>query len=634
MRSPLLVLAAALAALAASTSARAAEVPRIAFLGLRPTEGASLSGTAIAQLPEAQRLRAVAENVSEMLSGSTVLRHEELRAALGPTYLVDLFDCRGDAACQLRVAAPLARRGVSSAVAGDYFAGADGYRMRIRRFDLARGRLADEVTFPLLRADAESLAPWRRALGGLFQDTGALRIVTNVAAPACSLDGRPCQPTPDGLVASVPEGEHLLELSKEGHRRAHRVVVVKRREELRVALPLEELPIQAQKAPDPNDRAPTFAAPGETTRITPYGLFRLAIGWDDANNGDREDPLAIPRQGGVEEGGLVVLPRPAIAGLSIQAPRSESGWQVRGALATAWVKDTGPEIDAAYAEVVNEGAGFRAMLGQGQGIVSSLTAGTLTLPEGFGDLAAGFVGLTVSQSAGPLVFEGFVGRHKSQFSAESDPAGAAPGPFGAAHVALVSSSRVGRLYGQEYPLTIGVSGVYGQERVGLADEQEWAAAAGIAAPLREDVAVWAGSFEAHVPFGKRASLAGEAFLGENVHLLEGALWQGPRVDPASGRHGSLRSAGGWLQLSLNVGQVELRAVGGLDRAVGGLSAGVAPGDAPVIRENRLAAVNAVWYALEHLALGVQVHGVRTFYEDPALGTPTLVGAAFTSQLQF
>lgn len=625
----------ALIAALSAGPAQAGEPARIGFLGLRPAEASSFAGTAIAQLPEAQRLRAVAENVVEIVSGASVLRHEDLRSLLGPTYLVDLFECRGDPACQAKVAAPLRPKGARDAIAGDYFASADAFRIRIRRFDLARGRLVDETTFVLPRGEAEALAPWRAALQPLFQDTGALRVVTTVKAPGCLLDGRPCELSPEGVLVGVPEGEHLLQLSKDGYRKAHRVVTVKRGDELRVVLPLEELPIQAQKAPDPTARVPAFAAPGEATRIAPFGFLRLAIGWDDVNAGDREDPVALPRLGGVEDGGFVVLPRPAIVGVTVQAPQSENGWQLRGAFSTAWVKDAGPEIDSAYAELLKEEAGFRVMLGWGQGIVSSLTAGSLTLPEGFGDLSCGLVGVTVSQSLGPFVLEAFGGRHKAQFSVEEDPAGASAGAFGAARLSFVSERLMGRLYGEDYPLTLAVSGLLGEERLGLADEQDWAQAAGIAAPIREDVRVWVASVEVHVPFGRAASLAGEAYVGEDAHLLEGALWQVPRVDPATGRHQALRSAGGWAQLSANLGEAfELRLLAGLDRIVDGLDAGLAPFDAPAIRENRFAAVNGVWYLLEHLALGLQLHATRTYYRDPALGSPTLRGVVMTSQLKF
>jgi hypothetical protein len=602
----------------------------IAFLGLRPTDGPAFGATALGQLAEAQRLRSIAESAVGLLSGAQVLGHEDLRKLLSPTYLVELFDCRGDLACQLRVSAPLRARGVRSAILGDVFAEAGVFRIRFRRLDLARERLLDEMVVVLQRAASETLPPWRAALQRLFQDTGALRIVTNVPDPACALDGRPCEVTAAGVVANVSEGEHVVEVSKEGYRRGVRVVVVKRGEELRVALPLEELPIQAQKAPDPANRVPVFAAPGDTTRIAPFGFMRLTMGWDDTNGGDREDLLVPPRGAVPAEGHVLVLARPTVLGVTIQAPRRESGWQLRGALSTAWVKDTTPEIDSTYAELLKEDAGFRLLLGFGPGIVSGLTAGTLTLPEGFGDLAAGFIGVTVSKSFGDVLFEVFGGRHKSQFSAVNVPGGSTPGPFAAARIALADEELEGRLYGEKYPLTVAVSGLLGSERVGLDAEAEFLGTT----VVRQESPVWLGSLEVFIPFGKRASLAGEAWVGQNVHLLEGAAWQGPRVDPLTGRHGALRSAGGWGQVSVNVGDVELRLVAGTDRTLRGLDRGIAPDGRPAVRQNQLAAVVAVWYLVDHLALGVQVHGLRTRYEDPALGTATLLGTVFTSQLKF
>jgi hypothetical protein len=274
--------------------------------------------------------------------------------------------------------------------------------------------------------------------------------------------------------------------------------------------------------------------------------------------------------------------------------------------------------------------------------VSGLTAGTLTIPEGFGDLAPGLVGVTVSQSVDHLVFEGFVGKQKAMFSASPETGAATPLPFGAARVAYVRDEVMGRLYGADYPLTASISGIYGQERVGLAAEREWAAAvendspgAFPASPRLEDEAVWAGSVELFVPFGKVASFAGEGYYGQGAHRFEGALWQVPRVDPATGRHRALRSAGGWAQIAVAPSaSFELRLVGGADRIVEGLAFGLAPGGAPAIRENRLAALNGVWYLLGNLTLGVQLHAVQTVYDDPAQGSPRTLGAAVTSRLTF
>lgn len=629
----------ALAPLLAVALAAAPTPPRgaapVAFLGLRPTQDRTFQATALERLTDAQRLRAVAENVVEMLSGAPVQRHDELRSVLGKAYLVDLFECRADAACQLRIALPLRRAGVASALVGDVYTDGAKVRVRLRRFDLQRGRLAEEVNFTAAAAEAEALAPWRAALQPLFVDTGVIALVTNVPGAACTLDGRPCATGADGVITGVAEGEHLLELSAEGHRRATRVVSVARGERLRVAVALEELPLQAQKAPDPAARVPTFAAPGDAAQLTPFGSLRLALMADDVDAGDREDP-SVPAGVRPRDPTLVVLPRPALLGVTVQAPRRESGWELRGAVAAAWVKEGAPELDSAYAEIVKEDLGFRVMLGLGPGIVSSLTAGTLSLPEGFGDLAAGFVGVTASQSLGPVVLEAFVGKHKDQLTVDAAPDDTSPVPFGAVHVAYVNPRRMGRLYGEEFPLTVGVSGLYGEERLGTADEQAWAAEAGLAvAPRREQSAVWVASAELFLPLGRRVSLAGEAWTGEGVHRLDGAVWQVPRIVAATGRHRPLRSAGGWAQLDLALGEaLEVRLVGGVDAAVSGLGSGLAPFGEPAVRRNGLVAVNATLYLLEQLSLGVQVHAVRTEFQDPALGSPTLRALVLASQLTF
>lgn len=620
----------ALLAVAGAHAARA-EAPPIAFLALRPAADRALAATAIAHLPEAQRLRLAAESVVEALSGSSVMGHEALRSALGRAYLVDVFACSGDPACLLRAAEPLRRRGVTTALAADYAADGAVLLVRVRRLDLVSERLAGEVAFDVPREEADAIAPWRAALAALFADAGSLRLVVSQGDARCLLDGRPCEPGPEGVMSGVPEGEHLLVVTKEGFQRAERVVAVRRGEETRVALALVELPVQAQKPPDPTDRLPTFEPPGETLEIRPFGSLRVLFLLDDASAGEREDPV-VPSAAGAGAA-LVVLPRPAVLGLTVQAPRQESGWQVRGALSLGWVKDAGPEIDSAYAEVLHEERGLRVMLGWGQGIVSSLTAGTLTLPEGFGDLALGCVGVTASEAFGPLLVEGFVGKHKSHFSPQPEVDATSPAPMGALHLAYVDRERSGTLYGDAYPLTLGVSGLLGQEQVGRGDEPGWAEAQGIAAPRREPVGVWVASLEAYVPFGPRLSLAGEAWVGQDVALLEGAQWQPPRVDPATGDHRPLRSAGGWAQLAYAPREdLELRLVAGTDRALSDAAWGRPIGDAEAIESNSLAAAAGVW-RWGPLAFGLQLHLVRTVFAATGAAR-TLHGAAFSTQLKF
>lgn len=626
--------ATALAALLVSSggAARAAEPPPIAVLGLRPTEDPAFGATAIAQLAEAQRLRLVVENVIEAASATRVMGHEPLRAALGRAYLVGLFDCGGDAACLLSVARPLRLRGITTAVTGDCFLSEGRIQVRLRRLDLVREQVVGELAFEVPRGEAGSLAAWRAGLAPLFGETGSIRLVVSQPDAACLLDGHPCAMDAEGTMLDVPEGEHLLVVTKEGFKRSERVVAVRRQEQARVALALEALPVLAQKSPDPNARVPTFEQPTDTAQANPFGSLRLAFTIDDLNDGEREDPL-VPAGARPGHGALVVLPRPAVLGLAVQAPRQESGWQLRGAVSLAWVKDPGPEIDSAFTEVVHEERGLRLMLGWGAPIVSGLTAGTLTLPEAFGDLSFGGVGVTGSTSLGPVLVEAFFGKHKSQFSAGPADDEAAPLPMGAVHLAWVDKDRVGTLYGDEYPLTVGLSGLLGQERVGIGAEVAWAAEGGLAT-RREEVTVWVASLEVYVPFGQSASLAGEAWVGDDVRLLEGAAWQPPRLDGVSGRHRALRSAGGWIQAAWRpLEALELRLLAGTDQAIGNASWGRPIGDEPVIEGNTLVALAAV-RSWGQLAFGAQAHLVRTSYGDPALPAATVKALTLTSQLKF
>jgi hypothetical protein len=624
--------AALVASLLLAASARAAEPPPTAVLGLRPTEDAGFGATALVQLAEAQRLRQVLENVIEASSASRVLGHEPLRAMLGRAYLVGLFDCRGETACLLGVARPLRSSGITTAVIGDYFAAEAVIRVRLRRLDLVREVVAEELRFEVPRAEAGALAPWKAGLAPLFGETGSIRMVVSQPDAQCLLDGRPCALDAEGVLADVPEGEHLLVISREGFRRSERVVPVRRREQVRVAVALEELPVQAQKAPDPSARLPTFEKPTEALQAKLFGSLRLAMSIDDLNAGEREDPF-VPADAGPGRGALVVLPRPVVLGVAIQAPRQDGGWQTRGAISLAWVKDSGPEIDSAFAEIVQEDRGLRLMLGWGAPIVSSLTAGTLTLPEAFGDLSFGGVGLTGSTSFGPILVEAFLGKQRSQFSSGPMVGEAAPLPVVALHLAAVDKERVGTLYGDEYPLTVGLSGLVGQDRVGVGDEVPWALSVG--APARPgQVAFWVASLELYVPFGRLASLAGEAWVGDDVRLLEGAAWQPPRIDPVSGRHLALRSAGGWAQLAYSpLEALELRLVAGTDQAIGRLGWGRPVEDVAPIRSNRLLALVAV-YRWGQLAFGAQAHVIRTSYGDPDHAPAMTRAFTLTSQLKF
>lgn len=248
----LLAAALALPAAAAETAAAAPAARRPpadgaseAFLGLRPTEDASFAATRIAGLPEAQRLRGVAEGVIELLLGARVLGHDDLRVALGRGYLAETFDCRGGAACLLRVAAPLRKLGVRAVTFGDLHAGSSTLRVRARRLDLVSGKVTGAATFTVPRAEAELVPPWRAGLAPVVTRAGSIVVVSNQPDAACTLDGNPCEQSANGAIEGVAEGEHVVELSKEGYRRASRVVTVRAGAPTRVAFSLEELPAPA-----------------------------------------------------------------------------------------------------------------------------------------------------------------------------------------------------------------------------------------------------------------------------------------------------------------------------------------------------------------------------------------------------
>jgi hypothetical protein len=624
-------------ALALVAAAGPPSAPGVAVLGLRPTLDDAFGDTRLEGIPESQRLRSQAESALAAVTGRPVLGHDDLRRLLGKSYLVDVFACRGEPMCLARGAAPLVTGGAAvSVVVGDYHAREGGLLLRLRRIDLITGRVLTESTFELPQGEASDLPAWRRHLAPLVSDTGSVRIVANVGGWACRLDGVDCLPAADGVLDEVPEGEHVLELSKEGYRRAARTLAVERNQVTRVAVALEELPVQLGAAPDPAARVPTFAAAVQKTVVRPFGALRVVMTGDDHNNGEREDQLVMPLASEERRPNVVVFTVPAVFGFAVQTPRSPAGWRLQGAVAGGWVKQTSAEIDSAYAEVLHDELGLRVVVGLAPSIFSALTPGTLTLPEGFGNLAPSLAGLTVEKKLGVVGAGVFVGKLKSQFADTFTPGAASPLPYVAARLAYVSDDVKGYLYHADYPLTVSLSGVLGWERVGPG-EAEWVAAnaPGAAAPAVEDLPVVIGGLELFVPLGSVFTVAGEAYYGQGARVFEGAAWQGPRLVLDTGRHRGLVSTGGWLQLVAMPNDVlDLRLIAGLDRVVHGLGVGVATTGARDVEENRLVALTLGWWAFDELALSVQLHQLATRYRDPALGTAVLYGLSVGGQLQF
>ena len=139
----------------------------VVVAGLRPTGGRNHRRTSIERLPEAQRLREIVEEVVRDIAQRPVVNHAGLRALLGPSYLVDFFDCKGTVKCVGRVFSPLRRR-AGWLVYGDYAPAGVNYSFRLRLIDLASATLLADIEFSLRAREVEDHDSWNRQLALLL----------------------------------------------------------------------------------------------------------------------------------------------------------------------------------------------------------------------------------------------------------------------------------------------------------------------------------------------------------------------------------------------------------------------------------------------------------------------------------
>lgn len=612
-----------------ATAAYADRSP-LALLALRPTDS-TMAGTKLDLLPESQRLRTLAENALEAISGYSVLHHAELRQQLGTGYLVATFECSSEPACVSRVANPLRNLGIDRVLVADWTAEGENTRIRFRLIDISQGRLVDEVTLTAPRAELDSLKPWRAPFERLFDDTGSVELVSNVTDFACTMDGAPCTRDPNG-VTKLREGEHVVELTKEGYKPTVRTLTVRRGGKERVALPLERLPIQLQAAPDPTSRTPTFKEGEPGFQVKPFGVLALTAISDNQNTGDTDDFFALPPMQRNYKWHATILPMPALIGVGAAADNVVPGWKFHGVVAADWFLSFTPRIRQGYLEIIADRVGFKATLGYGKSLLNSLTSGTLTWPLGYGDLVPLLVGVTLTQSIGPFIVEAFGGKPYSSYTLFGTIDSSATLPVGAAHLAYINQRVSGLLYDSPFPLTIGVSGLVGKERDGAGEANAAKALMATATPKVEDLLIWIGSFEFFVPAGTLGSLAGELYVGRGVGFAYGVPFQRVLLDLDTGEHHAMLSYGGWVQLCFRpVRFFEVRAIAGMDRIGGGPYVGVLLNGAPVIQSNELYALNADFYVIKNVMIGIQGHFRISRYDS---GVSQLLGGAFQARVTF
>ncbi|MFN0061495.1 MAG: PEGA domain-containing protein [Myxococcaceae bacterium] len=591
-----------------------------ALVYLRPTKSADFKVTQLDRIVEAQKLRTNGENALEAVAGRTVLHHADLRAALGSAYLVDAFDCAGVPACLVKRLAPLRTQGMTSVVVGEYTSIEDKFLVRLRLLALDDGRVLETQQFGTARDALETLDAWRRPIEALFNDTGALRIVTNIAGYRCLLDGQPCAQDTQGRVTGVREGEHLLVLEKDGHRPFSKAISVTRRQELRVVAPVEQLPVQVRPSADPNAQNPKFEESDEPS-VKPYAYVNAYFFSENSDNtSSAAARQALPREtSGVRSGISFNL---LVVGARALLPKIGK-WQVSAVAANEFTA----QLPFGWVEIGNPDIGFRAALGVlFPGPVNSLGPGTLHTPFNFGNLFGLYHGLVLTQSVGSFVFQASVARARGTSGL--------PGVTG--RIAYISRDSTGTLYGAPQGLMLSLSGIWGKQGLGR-NEAPVALALdpGAATPRVEELPYWIGSFELAWPFASWATLAGEAYAGQGADILRGAINQGARLDLATGRHSMLRSVGGWAQLTIHPWtNWDFRLLYGHDTVLSGLTGVQLGSSVPPIESNQLMALILAWTPLRAFTLGLQVHRYYTVVVEPERIGTQLFSAVFTATTNF
>jgi hypothetical protein len=210
IRSPII---ATLCVIASRSAAAAPDTPRepIAVIGLRPAVGNFDGPFEIRRLPEAQKLRRVANDVVRQVAQHPVIDDAGLRAALGVEYLVDFMDCHAEVACVSKLVAKLKKK-TTQGVFGDYTVVDKKYQIRLRLLDIAQRKVVKEVEFKLDQADIEDRMQWRREVEPLFATTAAPEPTPPEPTPPGPPP--PSEPPPaSGDSAAVPE---LAPITSEG----------------------------------------------------------------------------------------------------------------------------------------------------------------------------------------------------------------------------------------------------------------------------------------------------------------------------------------------------------------------------------------------------------------------------------
>ncbi len=384
----------------------------------------------------------------------------------------------------------------------------------------------------------------------------------------------------------------------------------------------------------PSPPPPETAQPGAKARskanVSVYGRAQMIVGIDPQNEGDVPDTNVAPDGASKKEWNASVQMNSALGG-RFTYPRPIAGFTASGQVLVVQYVRRVFLISTAGFTLENPETGLKIGIGRFvQPTVNTLSPGVFQFSTNWGNLIHANTGVHVAKSFDRLVVQAGVGR--PDFVLTNGPITASPraaprAPFVEGRVAYVDPDIAGELPSgaavgpRRGALTLGVSGAYGKQRVGVGEKAAvMAANPGAVDPVIEDVSSWLLSAEAIVPFGKLV-LAGEWYIGRGANAYIGAVRQRPVVDPMTGRHTALMSRGGWVQLSYSLPRRWTAvALGGLEHVTGGLDDGVPADGARKISVNRLLTLSLSKNFDFGMHAGVQVQQQSTRYVELSDGT--------------
>jgi len=378
--------------------------------------------------------------------------------------------------------------------------------------------------------------------------------------------------------------------------------------------------------------APASAEPETPQKsvVSVFGHVQLLVWTDPQNQGDVPDQTVAPG-GSMPKEWNASLHLNASLGGRFTYPKPVAGFIASGEVITAVQIRRIFSVPVAGFTLDNRDIGLKFGFGKFvQPTVSALSPSSFNFSTNWGNLLHATTGGYVAQSLGNVVLQVGGGRPSlPDFTEELSPTpnAAPPLPFAEGRIAYIDRDIIGDVPANPVrgekpaPLTISVSGAYGQQRVGVGEKPAVAPAApdAMIEPVVEDLPSWVVSGELLVPLGQFV-FAGEAYAGKNANVYTGAVRQRPHIDPMTGRHTSLYSRGAWAQLSWSLpAHVTLLVVGGIERVTKGLDVGV-PVDSPLrISENSLVAASLAKNFAFGMHLGVQVQRQSTHYLGLATG---------------